>query len=30
MAASVSYARLAQANLMTKPDFDNRVSSLDS
>ena len=30
MAASVFNARLAQANLVSKTDFDNRVSSLDS
>ena len=30
LAASVFNARLAQANLITKTDFDNRVSRLDS
>ena len=30
LAASVFNARLAQANLVTKTDFDNSVSSLDS
>ena len=30
LAASVFNARLAQANLVTKTDFDNGVSSLDS
>ena len=30
LAASVFNARVAQANLITKTDFDNRVSSLDS
>ena len=30
LAADVFNARLAQANLVTKTDFDNSVSSLDS
>ena len=30
LSADVFNARLAQANLMTKTDFDNSVSSLDS
>ena len=30
LAASVFNGRLAQANLVTKTDFDNSVSSLDS
>ena len=30
MAASVFNTRLAKANLVTKADFDNEVSSLDS
>ena len=30
LAADVFNARLAQANLVTKTDFDNTISSLDS